>query len=76
MCALNMMVKGTLTGNRKELRDFILLSEEYQKAREEYAQFTSETIGSKISGEKNGAFGKHWYYDPVTLKNFPFFEGQ
>ena len=76
MCALNMMVKGTLTGNKKELRDFILLSEEYQKAREEYAQFTSETIGSKISGEKNGAFGKHWYYDPVTLKNFTFFEGQ
>lgn len=68
MCALNMMVKGTLDGSRKELRDFILLSEEYQKAREEYAQFTSETIGKKISGEKNGSYGKHWYYDPITLE--------
>lgn len=74
MCALNMMVKGTLDGNRKELRDFILMSEEYQKAREEYAQFTSETIGSKISGENNGAFGKHWYYDPVTLSCAMLFE--
>ena len=74
MCALNMMVKGTLDGSRKELRDFILMSEEYQKAREEYAQFTSETIGKKISGEKNGAYGKHWYYDPVTLSCAMFFE--
>lgn len=74
VCALNMMVKGSLNGSRKELRDFILLSEEYQKAREEYAQFTSETIGKKISGEKNGAYGKHWYYNPVTLSCAMLFE--
>lgn len=37
MCALNMMVNGTLDGSRKELRDFILMSEEYQKVREEFA---------------------------------------
>ena len=76
MCALNMMVKGTLDGSRKELRDFILTSEEYQKAREEYAQFISETIGKKISGEKNGAYGKHWYKDPNSRDCAMFFDGQ
>lgn len=68
MHALNMMVKGTLNGPRKELRDFILQSEEYQKAREEFAQYTSETIRQKVSGKKNGAYGKHWYHDPNTLE--------
>lgn len=53
MCALNNMIKGTISGNRTELRDFILASEEYQKAKEEFAKYNSETIGSKISGEKN-----------------------
>ena len=76
MCALNMMVKGTLTGNRKELRDFILLSEEYQKAREEYAQYCSTTIGSKITGKNNGAFGKHWYKDVNELSCGMFFDGE
>ena len=74
VCALNMMVKGSLDGSRKELRDFILMSEEYQKAREEFAQYCSTTIGSKIAGENNGAFGKHWYYDPVTLSCAMLFE--
>ena len=74
MCALNMMVNGTLDGSRKELRDFILMSEEYQKVREEFAQYSSQTIGEKVSGKNNGAFGKHWYYDPTTLSCAMLFE--
>lgn len=76
LCALNLMIKGTLNGNRQELRDFILASEEYQKAREEFAKLMSQTIGSKISGEKNGMFGKHWYKDPNDLSCHMFNEGE
>ena len=76
MCALNMMVKGTLNGFRKDLRDFILQSEEYQKAREEFAQYNSETIGQKVSSDKNGAYGKHWYHDPLTKQSKLFFSNE
>ena len=68
--ALNQMIKGTVNGSRTELRDFILQSEEYQKAREEFAQYTSQTISGKILGKKNGTYGKSnedksFLYDPL-----------
>lgn len=69
MCALNMMIGGTLNGSRKEIREFILQSEEYQIAREEFAKYSSQTIGKKISGKNNGAYGKHWYFNPSTLES-------
>ena len=47
--ALMNMHKGSLTGNRKNLRDFILMSEDYQQAREEFGK-----IASKIASEANG----------------------
>ena len=47
--ALMNMLKGTKNGNRKELRDFILMSDDYQQAREEFGK-----IASKIASEANG----------------------
>lgn len=70
LCALNLMIKGTLNGNRQELRDFILASEEYQKAREEFAKLMSQTIGLKVSGQKNGHFGFIWVNDPILEESF------
>lgn len=71
MCALNMMVKGTLTGNRKELRDFILLSEEYQKAREEFAKIISQNMSqTMLDPRKNYSFGKIWIYHEVLKLSF------
>ena len=67
--ALSNMIKGTLNGSRSDLRSFILESEEYQKAKEECAILKSQTMGSKIRGENNGSYGKHWYYNPTTLES-------
>lgn len=72
--ALNQMIKGTVNGSRTELRDFILQSEEYQKAREELAQVISKTIGKKILREKNGSYGKHWYSNVLLQKSMLFFD--
>lgn len=47
--ALMNMHKGTKNGNRKELRDFILMSDDYQQAIEEFGK-----IASKIASEANG----------------------
>ena len=75
-CALMNMHKGTLTGSRQELRDYILASEEYQLAREDFGKYLSKTIPDKICGDKNGMHGKHWYYNPETNESKPFFEGE
>lgn len=76
LCALNQMIKGTLNGLRKDLREFIIKSEEYQKARIEFARYMSKTISSKILGEKNPAYGKHWYKDQNNLSCGMFYEGK
>lgn len=67
--ALSNMIRGTLNGSRSDLRSFILESEEYQKAKEECAILNSQTIRSKIKGEKNGMFNKRWIYNPVTKED-------
>ena len=74
VCALNNMAKGTSNGSRKELRDFILASDEYQKAREEFAQYTSKLLSEANMGSKNSNYGKHWYYDPITLSCQSFYD--
>ena len=42
--ALMNMHKGTKNGSRKELRDFILMSEDYQQAREEFGKIVSKLL--------------------------------
>ena len=64
--ALFNMIRGTLNGSRSDLRSFILESEEYQKAKEEFSVLNSQTIGSKIKGDKNGMFNKKWIYNPIS----------
>lgn len=76
LCALNSMIRGTLCGNRKSLRDFILQSEEYQIARMEFAKYCKNTIGLKIKGTNNGNYGKHWYKDPNSNKCGSFYDGK
>jgi hypothetical protein len=75
-CALMNMHKGTLNGSRQELRDYILASEEYQLAREDFGKYLSKTISNKICGDKNGMHGKHWYYNPEINESKPFIEGE
>ena len=65
-CALMNMHTGTKNGNRKELRDFILMSEDYQQAREEFGKIASKIASAANKGEKNPAFGKHWIRNPYT----------
>lgn len=76
LCALNKMIQGTLNGNRQELRDFILASEEYQKAREEFAQYSSKLLSEANTGLNSHSYGKHWYYDPITLSCNQFFDNE
>ena len=64
VCALNNMIKGTLDGFRQELRNFILASEEYQKAKEDFAILLSKKSSEINKGENNPMYGKHWYKDP------------
>ena len=72
--ALVGMCKGTLNGSRQELRDFILKSEEYQRAKEKFVIYTSQTISNKNNKKKNGAFGKHWYSNDLLQKSALFFD--
>ena len=65
-CALMNMHKGTLNGSRQELRDYILASEEYQLAREDFGKYLSKIIPEKICGDKNGMHNKCWIRNPLT----------
>lgn len=74
--ALIMMIAGTNTGLRQGIKDYILQSAAYQKARLEHAEYCRNTIGMKIKGEKNGSYGKHWYKDPNSMTSMCCYEGQ
>ena len=74
-CALMNMHKGTKNGFRKELREFILMSEEYQQAREEFGKISSKMFSEANKGEKNPHFGQHWYKDPNSSNCKMFFDG-
>ena len=65
-CALMNMCKGTLNGSRQELRDYILASEEYQLAREDFGKYLSKIIPDKLCGDKNGMYNKCWIRNPLT----------
>lgn len=71
-----MMCTMSSSNQDRTYQEFIKMSEEYQQARIEFAKHCSETIAEKIKGEKNGAYGKHWYHDPLTNKIGMFVEGQ
>ena len=64
--ALMNMHKGTINGSRKSLREFILMSEDYQQAREEFGKLVSSMLSDMNKGEHNSQFGKHWIRNPQT----------
>ena len=74
--ALMNMHKGTKCGSRTELREFILMSEDYQEAREEFGRITSKILSEANKGNKNHNFGKHWYKDPNSKNCALFFEDE
>jgi hypothetical protein len=75
-CALMNMHKGTLNGSRQELRDYILASEEYQLAREDFAKIFSKKSSKINKGKNNPMYGKHWYYNPATNESKPFINSE
>lgn len=64
--ALMNMHKGIKNGFRKEIREFILMSEEYQLAREEFGKIVSKTFHEANVGQKNPMYGKRWIYNTQT----------
>ena len=69
LCALMNMHKGTINGNRKELRDFILMSEDYQQAREEFGKLASKIASEANKGEKNPMKKRCWIRNPATKES-------
>lgn len=76
VCALNNMIKGTKSGLRSELREFILASEEYQLAKEDFAKIFSKKSSKINKGKNNPMYGKHWYYNPETNESKAFVKDQ
>ena len=76
ICALMNMCKGTLNGSRQELRDYILASEEYQLAKEDFGKYCSKKFHDVNLGDKNRMYGKHWYYNPETLETKMYYSDQ
>lgn len=74
--ALITMHKGTLNGSRQKLREFILMSEEYQQAREDFSKFVGSITSKANLGSKNPSFGKHWYKDPNSTRCQMFYDGE
>ena len=73
--ALMAMHKGSLKGFRRDLREFILASEEYQQAREDFSKLIVPILSEANKGSNNPAFGKHWYKDPNSNKCSMFHDG-
>ena len=69
LCALMNMHKGTVNGSRKELRDFILMSEDYQQAREEFGKLASKIASEANKGENNPMKKRCWIRNPTTKES-------
>ena len=52
ICALMNMHNSTVNGYRKDIRDFILMSEDYQQAREEFGKLVSKISSKANKGER------------------------
>lgn len=60
--ALVNMCNGSISSSRKDIRDFILMSEDYQKAKEELGKIASD----RNKGENNPMSGKIWVKNNAT----------
>lgn len=75
LCALINMQKGINKGFRKNIQEFILMSEDYQQAKEEFGKFCSYMFSKLNMHEKNYNYGKSWYYNPETNESKTFIAG-
>lgn len=71
-----MMCVMSSASNERSYQEYVKMSEEYQEARIKLVKQLSETMPSKVSGNKNGQFGKHWYYNPLTNESHQYVDGQ
>ena len=71
-----MMCVISSTYQERTYQEYVEMSEEYQEVRIQFAKYISKTIPNKIKGNKNGSFGKHWYYNPLTNESHPYIDGQ
>ena len=71
-----MMCIMSSSSQERTYQEYIKMSQEYQEARIQFAKYLSTVMPEKVNGSKNGQFGKHWYYDPLTNESHPYIEGQ
>ena len=74
--ALWMMCTMGSTFQDRSYQEYVKMSGEYQEARIQFIKQLSDTMSDKVSGSKNGQFGKHWYYDPLTNESHRYVDGQ
>lgn len=71
-----MMCIMSSVSQERTYQEYVKMSEEYQEARIEFAKQLSAIMPEKINGNKNGQFGKHWYYDPLTNESHRYVDGK
>ena len=71
-----MMCIASTSNQNRTYQEFIKMSEEYQEARIQFIKQEKVTMLGKNEGNKNGQFGKHWYYDPLTNKSHRYVDGK
>lgn len=71
-----MMCVASSKTNERTYQQYVEMSEQYQEARIQFAKFVSNNISIKISSNKNGQYGKHWYYNPLTNESKPYISGK
>lgn len=76
LSAFWMMCIMSSTFQERTYQAYVKMSEEYQEARIKFAKQISETVSNKVKGNKNGHFGKHWYYDPLTNESHRYIDGK
>lgn len=71
-----MMCIMSSASQERTYQEYVKMSEEYQEARIQFTKQLSLTMANKVKGNKNGQFGKHWYYDPLTNESHQYIDCQ
>ena len=71
-----MMCIASSSNQDRTYQEFVKMSEEYQEARIQFIKQQKVMMLGKNEGNKNGQFGKHWYYNPLTNESHRYIDGQ
>lgn len=71
-----MMCVMSSASQERTYQEYVKMSIEYQEAKIQFAKYLSKLIPKKVTGDKNGQFGKHWYYNPLTNESHRYVGGQ